>query len=475
MIPRLLLPVLGFCFAAVAQTWGFDVESVRSSIVRIILPIVAEDGSSGEFTGSGFVVSSDFDGSFLVTNHHVVTLGQGYTSALPDKQVLVGRLNGGKVECYVGTIVWADEYHDLAVVRVADMKAEPLSLSTLDPPAGEDVYSLGFPGMTDNADADSSEEFARQFANATDNVLPDPTGKAARYVTASVSKGGVRRVVLGKWDSNHPVEEFKFVESDVNFTGGNSGGPLLNACGHVVGVNTAMWIEEATEVLRKSSHSSALVSLLRRQGIPFTSTSEPCAPAAASVPAQHKNLLALVAMLAAAALGTAIFVAVRKPQVVRETYTQFMRRAGESTQTLRQVVLGTRQEKSVKQAGAKSSEYRENTASNEPSSQTSLTLQGHDPEDRDHPSILWHLPREASGKQIIGRKSGLVHLRIVNSSVSGQHAAVWRDQEVFFIEDRNSSNGTLANGQKLHPFEARRLSGGDRIQLGDIVLQVSIS
>jgi hypothetical protein len=422
---------------------------------------------AADITGSGFIISSNADGCRIVTNHHVIeAVGNG-------GEVYAARLNGDKIECYQGLVEWSDAYHDLAVVFVQGMRATPLTISTLEPAAAQDAYALGFPGVAD--DEASGLQFFLQLMGASGNVLSDPSGQAARYVTASVSKGGVRRVVPGKWDPSHPIEEFKMVETDINFTPGNSGGPLMNACGHVIGVNTGAMIEDATSVLRKSSHSSALISLLRQQGIPFSSTSEPCVAAVAAVPAQHRNLLALVAMLAAAALGTAIFVAVRKPQVVRETYTQFMRRAGESTQTLRQAVLGSRREKSFKQVRATSSGYHEDTASNATSSQGSLTLQGHDPEDRDHPSILWHLPREASGKQIIGRKSGLVHLRIVNSSVSGQHAAVWRDQGAFFIEDRNSSNGTLVNGQKLHPFEARSLSGGDRIQLGDVVLQVSIS
>lgn len=467
MTTRALFALLALASFIVLEAHGFDVESLRPSVVRIIAP----DG-----TGSGFVIASSSDGCRVVTNHHVIeAAGDG-------GGVYVARLNGDKIECYEGVVLWSDAYHDLAVVLVQGMQASPLPLSTLEPPVAEDAYALGFPGVADDGAGDPEDGGARaydsfvEFVTSRGNVATDPTGQATRYVTASVSIGGVRRIVSSKWDMTDPIEEFKIVESDVNITAGNSGGPLLNNCGEVIGVNTQR-VRDASipvDIVRRSSHSSALISLLRRQGIPFTSTSEPCTAAIASVPAQHKNLLGLVAMLSAAALGTAIFVAVRKPQVVRESYTQFMRHAGATTQTLRQALAGSRSDRKSGHGQARTEARHQAPAAAASDSVATLSLRGHDPEDRARGEIFWQLPSQASGKHIIGRKSGLVHLCLANSSVSGQHAALWREGRTIYIEDRNSSNGTLVNGQKLRSFTAQSLRHGDRIQLGDVILQVAI-
>ena len=61
------------------------------------------------------------------------------------------------------------------------------------------------------------------------------------------------------------------------------------------------------------------------------------------------------------------------------------------------------------------------------------------------------------------------------TKISRKHARIFRDGEVFMVEDLGSSNGTILittakEKSRLIPHQARILSNGDKIQLGDTVL-----
>ncbi len=56
--------------------------------------------------------------------------------------------------------------------------------------------------------------------------------------------------------------------------------------------------------------------------------------------------------------------------------------------------------------------------------------------------------------------------------VSRRHARIMRREDGFYIEDLDSVNGTMLNGQLLTPFEPRALHSGDELRLGGVVLRV---
>jgi two-component system, NtrC family, sensor kinase len=61
-------------------------------------------------------------------------------------------------------------------------------------------------------------------------------------------------------------------------------------------------------------------------------------------------------------------------------------------------------------------------------------------------------------------------IRILDTEMSRNHAIVGHDDGAFILKDRNSSNGTFANGISV---QAHRLTTGDRIQVGSSVLLFS--
>jgi serine/threonine-protein kinase len=57
------------------------------------------------------------------------------------------------------------------------------------------------------------------------------------------------------------------------------------------------------------------------------------------------------------------------------------------------------------------------------------------------------------------------------TKVSRRHARIWRDGEVFLIEDLNSVNGTVINDDlRLAPRQPRALRSGDKLRLGETTL-----
>jgi S1-C subfamily serine protease len=167
----------------------------RSGLERALRSVVViEPGPAGAGPaagrGSGFV----FDpGGHVITNAHVV--GSART-------VTVGLIDGRQFEA---TVVGTDPRTDLAVIRLpAGTEAPVLVMADLAdgiPGVGTPVYALGNP-------------MGFQFS-----------------VTSGVLSGAGRT-----YDVLTPVE---FLQHDAALNPGNSGGPLVDSQGRVLGVNTA--------------------------------------------------------------------------------------------------------------------------------------------------------------------------------------------------------------------------------------------
>jgi S1-C subfamily serine protease len=149
--------------------------------------------------GSGWVYSSE---GYIVTNNHVI---EGAT------QVEVDFVSGLKV---YGTLVGADAHSDLAVIKVdapaSDLR--PLALGNSDTlQIGQTVVAIGNPfGLNGTMTTGIVSALGRAIAS---NV--------------QASGGGY-------------FSEGDIIQTDAALNPGNSGGPLLNLDGEVVGVNAAI-------------------------------------------------------------------------------------------------------------------------------------------------------------------------------------------------------------------------------------------
>ncbi len=146
-----------------------------------------------EGVGSGIIVSSD---GYIVTNSHVIANGKA-------EELNVLFIDGSEKEA---SVVWYDDTLDLAVIKVDAENLAPAELGDSDKiKIGETAVAIGNPlGL----------EFERT-------------------VTAGIVSG-LNRTLQVSAESNMEG----LIQTDASINSGNSGGPLLNKEGKVIGINT---------------------------------------------------------------------------------------------------------------------------------------------------------------------------------------------------------------------------------------------
>ena len=175
------------------------VINATESVVRILA-----EYPDGYATGSGFVIKSDNEETLIATNYHVVE-GKPYSISVWL----------GEEETVSATIFAFTTQKDICILKLAyPVSLKPLFFSEKGAKQGEAVYAVGFPGAADYL----SDKEAHTSADAT---ITDGIVSAVREAT--VSSYGTPAKIL---------------QINAAINSGNSGGPLFNTSGEVVGINT---------------------------------------------------------------------------------------------------------------------------------------------------------------------------------------------------------------------------------------------
>ncbi len=168
---------------------GFELPRPRNSRP-------GEDPPVEQSSGSGFIVSAD---GYILTNRHVI---EGAT------HVTVKLLDGRSFDA---AIVGSDKDTDVGVLKIEATQLTPSALGSSDAVrVGEWVLAIGNPLGSD--------------------------------LTFSVTQGIVSAKGRGVLDPNDRNEKqiADFIQTDAAINRGNSGGPLVNVRGEVIGINSAI-------------------------------------------------------------------------------------------------------------------------------------------------------------------------------------------------------------------------------------------
>ncbi len=169
------------------------VQQVGPAVVTVLgtVDLTTEGGetSPSEVSGSGVFITGD---GYLITNEHVVDGARNFRVVLQDGRVLDASLIG------------SDVFSDLAVLKTEEPSPAFATLGNsdlLDP--GETVVAIG-----------------------------SPLGMFMNSVTAGVVSGVGRSINSGR---GYVIEDL--IQTDAAINQGNSGGPLVNLVGEVIGIN----------------------------------------------------------------------------------------------------------------------------------------------------------------------------------------------------------------------------------------------
>ena len=172
--------------------------------------------------GSGFIISDD---GLIVTNNHVIEGAEEITVFLPNEKE------------FIATIIGRDTKTDLAVLKV-DTEGEKLPFVEF---GDSDILRVG------------------DWVLAVGN----PFGLGGTVTAGIVSARG-REIGQGQYDD--------FIQTDASINRGNSGGPLFNMSGKVIGVNTAIFSQSGGSVGIGFAISSNLANTVVKQLVEFGRT-----------------------------------------------------------------------------------------------------------------------------------------------------------------------------------------------------------
>ena len=209
---RLLSLAAGLLALAPAARSGDALAPEVVQAVKRATAYVRVEAPGGGKSGSGFVAVADGGTVLVVTNHHVaVAEAAGATPAKPAAVTVVLDSGTGSERSYPAEVVAADAERDLAVLKLTGVRDAPKPVAAADPRAPAEttaVYPFGFP-------------FGQGIA----------AGKGFPAVT--VGKASVSSLRVGAGG------ELESIQIDGNLNPGNSGGPVVDGAGRLVGVAVA--------------------------------------------------------------------------------------------------------------------------------------------------------------------------------------------------------------------------------------------
>ena len=389
------------------------VSQADKSVVFIVVKL-----PKGMATGTGVVVAPEI----VATNHHVIEDALKIVAVSPSKTA--------DPKPYLAQVIWDSPNADLALLRVVGLPAPAATIGSAPPAKGSQVIAIGYPA-------------------AADDVIN------YEGLESTITQGIVGRVLDGSGLMKGGAQ-VNFIQHSAPINHGNSGGPLLDLCGRVVGINEAK--PKSTLQRNKSGGVSvdqtdgifialgmpSLMYGMRSNGINFVSETNDCIQSQSSgspkEPKGNSWILPVGIFGALILAGGALFFSLRKNKTIVETYTQFKKRSDSNSPK----------------------------AEMHHASIPSLILRGYDTKGNKVKLVI-NSQTLSGGKANIGRDKHSCSFSIDDQTVSRIHACLELIAGRLTIKDLGSTNGTSVNGVPVGS-QPVRIHPGQKLSIGKVIL-----
>lgn len=406
------------CFSAENES----VLNTKPSVLNIVNVMYKNNIAISYTTGSGFIVNSN---GYLLTNNHVIDAASGIKQQL----FVVDGNSTAKKNLKNARLVWRSKKKDLAILKVDNLSNRPvIKFAKQAPSVGDHIFAIGYPGVTTNHRL--KEE--RVEAVVTDGTL------------SVVIQGGVDGI------------EAKVLQHSVPVNPGNSGGPLVNSCGEVIGINTQAITIDNQRLIHGTfyaSDASASIKALKLNNIVYERNLLVCKTAINKAD-EKVNYSFIVSIFGVITAIFAIIFSIRISRekvlhTISETYTQYIRRTGSDD----------KETVEIEELSNKVSPHIE---------EKTWTLSGKIQTTKE-PLELVLTEKELLEGIILGRSRQLCDYSIPESKLSRRHIRLSHQDKGILIEDLNSSHGTYINKQRVKPNKPQVLNIGDVLNLSGII------
>lgn len=208
-----------------------NIQDAKNAVVQVMVCVQNKLGDWYNLVGgTGFLVGTEANAQYVITNDHVAnaTSTNWLTDEIIQGMVAISEKDDyTKIKTKVRVVLKRDSYIDATVVQssteadLAILKLDqpiynraPVALDAEnEPQSTETVYTLGFPGIV--------QAYQDDKIYTSDDV--------------TVTDGSISKIAASSAITGSPIT---YINHSARISEGNSGGPLLNAEGNVIGVNS---------------------------------------------------------------------------------------------------------------------------------------------------------------------------------------------------------------------------------------------
>ena len=387
---------------------GTDPYEARNSVVMVYSYLQLTDGQSAGAMGTGFAIGKPGEAvEYIVTNGHVVDYGylgpKAYSGQVYSAGVQV-YFSAAENQYVSAEVVYYSPSNekDIAIIKLPSKtdKRKPITIKNADAVSiGDTAYALGYPGVASNS---------QQFSTYDENDI-------------TLTRGIISKRTKPAWST------YDAFQMDVYINHGNSGGPLVDEQGFLIGINASGAVDEQgkSEGVNFAITSGELVKILDSEHIPYAMTGG----GLSRVPSWFAYVFLPMGILTLAG-GILLLAAQKNGQRVPSFAGARPSKRGQGSAGKGATLLGI----TGKYAGQ-------------------------------HFDLL-------TGKVVLGRDPTVCNIVFDRDTpgISGRHCQIAydRNQDCFVITDLGSTYGTfLGNGKKLTTNVAEKIYAGDTFYLAD--------